>query len=324
MNNSLTTVSNTMVMWEESSQLLEIRKLFAPKLTDIEFQIFVGLGKSTGLNPFLKEIWAVKYGKDKDGNDTPAQIFIGRDGYRKAAQGHIEYDYHQADAVYENDKFEVVNGEVRHSYTLANRGKLIGAYCVAKRHKSSKPQYVFADLDEYSTGQSLWADPVWKDNKYGGKYKQGGKPATMIKKVAESQCLRAAFQDLLGGTYGEEEMQYPEGCPVTIDGDTGKTLTKSENLINKLKSAKEKTINDSKIMEVGDVLISTDNGHAMPNDLTPVDQLLEEMYALIAVKKFSKERLTNAMTYYKVGSIEELTKTQAEHFIEMLNKEEDK
>ncbi len=98
MTNAMATVSNTMAMWEDSAQLVEIRKLFAPKLTDIEFQIFVGMGKSTGLNPFLKEIWAVKYGKDKDGNEIPAQIFIGRDGNRKIAQAHPEYDYHQCDA----------------------------------------------------------------------------------------------------------------------------------------------------------------------------------------------------------------------------------
>lgn len=314
MSNELATINNTLTMWEDSEQLVEIRKLFAPKLTDLEFQIFVGMGKTTGLNPFLKEIWAIKYGKDKDGNDTPAQIFIGRDGYRKAAQGHSEYDYHQADAVYENDKFEVVNGEVRHSYQLSNRGKLMGAYCVAKRHKSSKPQYVFADLDEYSTGQSLWADPIWKDNKYGGKYKVGGKPATMIKKVAESQCLRAAFQDLLGGTYGEEEIAQ-DNEHLIIDGETGKPLSNSEKLMNKIKAAKGQTIEQEAETETETI--------EETGELATPEQM-EEVHGLVAVKGFANGRMTKAMGYYGIETLSQLTKVQAEHFISQLNKEPEK
>ena len=188
MSNQLTVESsNDLVMWDDKQKLEEIRKLFAPKLTEMEFKFFVGLGKASRLNPFTREIWCVKYQ-----DNAPAQVFIGRDGYRKAAQAHSEYDYHQCDAVYENDSFEVHNGEVKHSYKLVNRGALVGAYCIAKRHKSSRPIYVFAELREYSTGKSLWNN-------------QTGKPATMIKKVAESQCLRACFQDLLGGTYGRKK-----------------------------------------------------------------------------------------------------------------------
>ena len=237
MKNEITNPDNNSgsLMWGNEEQLKEIRTLFAPNLTGSEFQYFVGLGKATGLNPFLREIWCVKYDdNNKSGKPKPAQVFIGRDGYRKAAQAHADYDYHQADAVYENDKFEVINGEVRHSYTLSKRGKLIGAYCIAKRHKSSRPQYVFAELEEYTTGQSLWAEAKWNENKYGGKYKSGGKPATMIKKVAESQCLRAAFQDLLGGTYGEEERMKDLGDFDPANSKSQKTNKSPVASINKI------------------------------------------------------------------------------------------
>ena len=203
------------VMWDDQQKLDEIRKLFAPKLTDMEFKFFVGLGKASRLNPFTREIWCVKYQ-----DNAPAQVFIGRDGYRKAAQAHSEYDYHQCDAVYENDSFQVHNGEVKHSYKLVNRGALVGAYCIAKRHKSSRPIYVFAELKEYSTGKSLWNS-------------QTGKPATMIKKVAESQCLRACFQDLLGGTYGEEEMESIKSQENNLHVIRGNTQTeKLKNILN--------------------------------------------------------------------------------------------
>lgn len=300
-------MNNELAMWDDNQKLEEIRKLFAPTLTELEFQYFVGLGKATGLNPFTREIWCVKYGKDKQGKENPAQVFIGRDGYRKAAQSHSDYDYHQADAVYENDEFEVFNGEIKHKYKLTNRGKLMGAYCVTKRHKSSKPHYIFADLEEYNTGQSLWAEPTWKENSYGGKYKLGGKPATMIKKVAESQCLRAAFQDLLGGTYGEEESES-----MHINELKESRQNKSESLMNKLKAAKGQTI---------DV---TPEPTEEPIIEPVTQEQLDEMEMLMSVKIFEPGRLKGALLYYKADSLEQLTKEQADDFIEKLNKLDDK
>lgn len=275
------------MIWDDEKKLNEIRKLFAPKLTEMEFQFFVGLGKATNLNPFTREIWCVKYQES-----SPAQVFIGRDGYRKAAQAHHEYDFHQCDAVYENDKFEVVNGEVKHAYTLTNRGALVGAYCIAKRHKSSRPVYVFAELREYSTGKSLWNV-------------QTGKPATMIKKVAESQCLRACFQDLLGGTYGEEEMSRSrEEQPKIIEGG--------------LQTQKLKMILNTEVVDA-------ETGEIMENkkgrdDILISNEQMDELSSLLNEKKFSKERTENALNYYKVDSLNQLTEAQAILFIAQLNR----
>lgn len=288
MTNTLTTINSGMVLWDDSKKLEEIRKLFAPKLTEMEFQFFVGLGKASGLNPFTREIWAVKYQ-----DNAPAQVFIGRDGYRKAAQAHSEYDFHQCDAVFENDKFEVVNGDVKHSYSLTNRGQLVGAYCIAKRHKSSRPMYVFAELKEYSTGKSLW-NP------------QTGKPATMIKKVAESQCLRACFQDLLGGTYGEEEVG--EGAQGAL---LPRKESKSQTLMEKIKAAKGQVIDAQPIIIDETGLIAS-------------NEELEEIHALLSVKAFDSERLKAAMTHYKVEKLSDLTSSQAQDFMTILNKCEDK
>lgn len=278
MSGALQVASTNTLLWEDNTKIDEIRKLFAPNLTEMEFGYFVGLGRATKLNPFTREIWAVKYDKS-----APAQVFIGRDGYRKAAQAHSEYDYHQCDAVYENDKFEISQGEVSHTYTLTNRGKLIGAYCVSKRHKSSRPIYVFAEIGEYSTGRSVWKD----------------KPATMIKKVAESQCLRACFQDLLGGTYGEEEIQPTENPKPN----------KAQSLMDKINAAKGKTIDMEAIVE--------------PANLANPEQL-KEAHALMAVKVFDPERLKAALEHYKVDTIGQLSESQADDFISKLNRLPDK
>lgn len=173
-----------LTLWDDEPTLLEIREVFKKNLTEGEFKTFLQIGKATGLNPFLKEIWAVKYDEKK-----PAQIFIGRDGYRKCAQRNAQYDIHHADAVYSNDVFEVRNGNPIHRYGTLDRGKLIGAYSTVKKKSSTEQFFVFVDLKEYNKGQSCWVSM----------------PATMIKKVAEAQVLRMAFQDVFGGTYSEEE-----------------------------------------------------------------------------------------------------------------------
>lgn len=225
-------------LWSSQKEIDDVRKTCAPTLNDTEFKLFVQIGRATGLNPFLREIWAVKYDSNKPGN-----IFIGRDGYRKSAQRHPLYDYHAVDAVYSNDFFEVNNCEITHKYNLKDRGKLIGAYCIVKRKNASKPCYVFAELKEYSTGRSLWSS-------------DSGKPATMIKKVAESQALRMAFQELFSGTYSDAE--FPDNQTeqkmdrkVVIDHDNAidipSDVVNSDTLSIFLDLIREKSIAEEKV-----------------------------------------------------------------------------
>lgn len=294
MTNALAQLNNSMTMWEDNNKIEEIRKLFAPKLTESEFQYFVGLGKAAGLNPFLREIWSVKYDER-----SPAQVFIGRDGYRKAAQAHHEYDYHQCDAVYENDVFEVQDGIVKHAYKLTQRGALIGAYCIAKRHKSSRPMYVFVEVKEYSTGKSVWSQ----------------KPATMIKKVAESQCLRACFQDLLGGTYGEEEMpnSQMENNTRVIQGET-QTQT--------LKSLLNPNIIDAEVVntETGEVTLPTQE-NAIAADNAPISQEnIDKIEILMDEKGFDEARKQKAFDYFKIEKLSDLTEAQAKIFLLQLGR----
>lgn len=173
-----------LTLWDDKSKLETIKSMYASNLSVMEFQTFLEIGRRTQLNPFLREIWAVKY-------KGPAQIFIGRDGYRRLIGRNPNYEYHTTDAVYENDEFEcdLANGKVTHRYSLKNRGKLVGAYCLVKMKSSTIPFYVFAEFGEYNLGQSLWVS----------------KPATMIKKVAESQAIRMAIPSELNGTYTPEE-----------------------------------------------------------------------------------------------------------------------
>lgn len=173
----------TLSMWEDNKALKEIKEAYAKNTTPTEFMMFVELGKQTGLNPFKREIWCVKY-------KGQAQIFVGRDGYRIGAQRHPDYEYHIVDAVYSNDKFGMLNGQTQHQYDIQGRGKLLGAYAVVKRKSAAREMFVYVEFEEYKQPHGLWLT----------------KPATMIKKVAEAQCLRMAFQDTFAGTYCPEEL----------------------------------------------------------------------------------------------------------------------
>lgn len=182
MSKDLTTTienGNTIDLWRKKDK---IRQMFAPNLTRDEFDAFVGLGASLGANPFNREIWAVKYGNQQ------AQIFLGRDFYRRKAQEQEDYNGHQVDAIYSNDEFKMVGGKPEHSYSLSDRGNLIGAYAVVYR-SDNEPFFNIVEFDEYNTDKALWKS----------------KPATMIKKVAEAQALRGAFQGLFAGTYDQSE-----------------------------------------------------------------------------------------------------------------------
>ena len=171
-----------------------IKDCFAKGVTDSEFKVFVEIGKRCNLNPFLKEIWCVKYG------NNPASIFVGRDGYRKAAQAHPEYEHHEAHSVYSNDSLQYDNdtGFVKHEMGgLTDRGDLIGAYSLVRRKGVARPFFRFVYFSEYTTGQSLWKS----------------KPDTMIIKVAEAQGLKMAFQDIFAGTHSEAEQWKEKAQP---------------------------------------------------------------------------------------------------------------
>ncbi len=191
MNDLTVEIQNS--LWKDENQLLAIKKIYGSNLSNEEFNTFLQIGMSTNLNPFMREIWAVKYGS------SPAQIFVGRDGYRKVIGRNPNFNGIVVDSVYSNDDFEVNLGEgkVIHKYGLKDRGKLVGAYCMVSMKNIDKPFYVFSPIGEYNTGKSLWVN----------------KPDTMIRKVSESQAIRMAIPTMFNGTYSDSEI-WEDKTPV--------------------------------------------------------------------------------------------------------------
>lgn len=261
MSNVVEIKKNELEVWEQKEQ---IRKIFAPNLSTTEFEYFCSLGKALNANPFTREIWAVKYDSKQ-----PAQIFCGRDFYRKKAQELPNYNGHIVDAVYENDKFTVENGKPKHTYSLSNRGKLIGAYCVVYRKDTANPYFVYVDFNEYNKGFSNWKSM----------------PATMIKKVAEAQALRGAFQGVFAGTYDESE-KWIENNETTTEEITEVEVIQSEpevepdeELVKEIEELKKAGLE----FEIKDGFIGIKNGYSHRNLLASLGY------------KFSKEK----RIYYK-------------------------
>ncbi len=175
----------TMEVWKDRDKIKKmVTGASTHPISEIEFDFYFAYGMMVEANPLLREIWLVKYDKDK-----PAQVFLGRDFYRRKALEMKGYDGHYACAVYTKDTFEVIDGVPHHKWGIGDdRGSVKGAYCVVNVKDRKRPVFVWVNLNEYNTGKALWARM----------------PVTMITKVAEAQALRAAFS-IFGGTYDESE-----------------------------------------------------------------------------------------------------------------------
>lgn len=79
--------------------------------------------------------------------------------------------------------------------------ELVGGWCKGWRKDRAHPVEIRVALSEYDQRNSMWQS----------------KPATMIQKVAESQCLRELFPDSLDTTYTKEEMPAPDEPRRAVD-----------------------------------------------------------------------------------------------------------
>lgn len=204
-----------------------IRKTVAKGANEEELDMFLHLAKQYGLDPFQKEIFFWKYGKDPT-------IMTSRDGYLKIANQHKEFDGHIADVVRENDKFKKLSdGSVEHEYTLKDRGKIVGAYSLVYRKDRKVPTYIFAPYSEYKKGSKVW-------KQY---------PSAMILKVAESMSLKRAFS--VSGLVSKEEIGHEQEKPDYTPTNKPEVVNNEQN--DKVKSEKELYAEISQIIENKDM-----------------------------------------------------------------------
>ena len=150
-------------------------------VSDQEVVNFMMMSKYNKLNPFLKEVYLIKF------KGKPAQMIVSKEAFMKRASANENYDGFEAGIVVER-KGEIVDlvGTIKLS-----SDKLIGGWAKAYRKDQSHPVVARISLSEFSKGQSTW----------------NSMPATMIRKTALVNALREAFPQNLGAMYTEEEQQ---------------------------------------------------------------------------------------------------------------------
>lgn len=173
-------------------------------VTDQEIMMFMKLCEYQGLNPFLREVYLVKYG------DSPASIVTGKETFTKRAMKNENYAGMEAGITVESDgKIIRRDGSMK----IGNE-KIIGGWAKVHVKGYSVPYYDEVSFDEYAgkkrdgTLNGMWAT----------------KPATMIRKVAIVHALREAFPQDFEGLYAPEEINTVDVAllpdkPVDITGE---------------------------------------------------------------------------------------------------------
>jgi phage recombination protein Bet len=151
-------------------EMILLRNVIAKDCTEPEFKLMMYMAHEYGLDPLLKQIWAVKR---QPGTDKPAIIFVGRDGMLKIAHRSGQFDGMQSGVTYEGE------GKDR---------KPVSAWCEIWRKDMShsfKSEVLFS---EYAQKFGAWLTY----------------PSAMIIKVAEAVGLRKAF--VVSGVYDPDEI----------------------------------------------------------------------------------------------------------------------
>ena len=141
-----------------------------PAVTEQEMVFFLKQCEAMRLNPFLKEIYLVKYGSQ------PAAFVTGKEAFLKRAKRDPGYRGHVV----------VVKGSIPEMTATAEVH--VEGYAVPISVTVEYEEYVARKRD--GSPNSMWSN----------------KPKTMLRKVALVQALREAFPDALSGMYAEEEI----------------------------------------------------------------------------------------------------------------------
>lgn len=157
-------------------------------ITPQEVALFLRTCQAKRLDPLENgEVYLIKYD-----NTKPAQIVVGKHAYLRRADRNPDYRGKKSGIVIVRDG-KVIQKEGCCLYNILNE-TLIGGWCRVFRRRAGadvdEEFYREVALEEYSSGQANWKV----------------KPATMIEKVAVSQCLRDAFPNDYEGLYSEDEM----------------------------------------------------------------------------------------------------------------------
>jgi len=176
-------MTTALTLWTpEQTQL--ISTTIAPGCSNDELRLFAYACQRTGLDPFSKQIYAIKRG----GKMT---IQAGIDGLRAIAERTGQLDG--------SETYWCGDDGVWADVWLGSKPPA-AAKTIIHRKGSQHPFVGVARFADYNAGQGLWS-------------KMG---AAMIAKCCVALALRKAFPADMSGVYSTDEMQQAEVEPVTV------------------------------------------------------------------------------------------------------------
>lgn len=176
-----------------ASHVETLKNSICKDLSPQEFEVFLMACQKTQLDPFMRQIYAVKRKCKKSDGSWGEQMTIqtGIDGYRLIAE-----------------RTECYAPGPEPTYTYDENGGIVSCTSYIKKqtrdgtwHTVSSSAY----MEEYCQ--------TFLDKNTGKKIRAGmwsNMPRTMLAKCAEAQALRKAFPAEMSGIYTKEEMQQSE------------------------------------------------------------------------------------------------------------------
>lgn len=173
-------------------------------VTNQELYLYMGICKSRGLNPFIRDCYLIKYSQGDN-----AAIVVSIDYYRKRARAQRDCRGWKVGIILINKKGEI---ERREGCLLLQGEELAGAWFEAKPEGWDVPMRKEINLAPYIKRT--------RDGKVTAFWKEEKQPE-QIAKVVESQGLRATWPDEFQGLYVDAERESME-AQQELDNAIGK------------------------------------------------------------------------------------------------------
>lgn len=185
-----------------------LKNQVAPGVSDIELMYFLMVAQKRGLDPFSRQIYAIKR-RQKEGDRYVEKMTIqsGIDGFRAIANRTKEY-------LPGSESWTYTNGGGVESATVTVRKFVKGAWHVFDAT-------VF--MSEFNGDNHMWRKM----------------PRAMLAKCAEARALRKGWPEQLGGIYIPEEMDQADAAPtLTVEAQVEPVKPEAIDLRTRLHEAK--------------------------------------------------------------------------------------
>lgn len=168
-----------------------VRKLYAPDASDLEFEHFIEVAATRGLNPLAKQLYCISRKSTKTGK-MEATIQTGIDGFRLIALRTGEY-----------------RGQVG-PFWCGAEGAWVDVWLdTTAKPAAAKVGVLREGFDEPVFGIVTWS--AYADER--SHFWSAAKGVNQLAKCAESLALRKAFPEELSGLYTSEEMGQADRGP---------------------------------------------------------------------------------------------------------------